>query len=277
MEPLTWHSRPAVTDPVVIGAFEGWNDAAGAASGAVEWLIDRSDTRLVFSIDHDEFNDHQVSRPQVVVTDEGTRDITWPATRLFGTSIDGHDLLLLLGEEPRLRWRSFVDLIGKALRELGVHRVLTLGAFIGQVPHTLPVPIIGVLPDAGTRAALGLLPSSYEGPTGIVGVLNHYLGLEGFDASSLWAAVPHYLAGSSNPKASQALLAKATGLLAIDLGPERLDGEVSDWEQRVKRAVEDSDELRDYLAELEQSTDQWTEGNEGRLVEEIERFLRGEA
>jgi len=277
MEPLTWHSRPALTDPVVIGAFEGWNDAAGAATGAVEWLVERSDVRLGFEIDHDEFNDHQVSRPQVVVTDEGSRDITWPSTRLFGTSIDGQDVLLLLGEEPRLRWRAFHQLISSALRELGVDRVLTLGAFIGQVPHTLPVPIIGVVPDNSTRTELGLLPSSYEGPTGIVGVLNHNLGLDGFAASSLWAAVPHYLASSSNPKASQALLTKATGLLSIDLAPYSLDQQVAEWEQRVTRAVADSDELREYLAELEQSTDQWSQGDEEHLVEEIERFLRGEA
>lgn len=277
MEPLTWHSRPALTDPIVIGAFEGWNDAAGAATGAVEWLMERADVRLIFEIDHDEFNDHQVSRPQVVVTEAGSRDITWPSTRLFGTSIDGKDVLLLLGEEPRLRWRTFHRLISSALRELDVDRVLTLGAFIGQVPHTLPVPIIGVVPDPSTRTALGLLPSSYEGPTGIVGVLNHYLGLDGFTASSLWAAVPHYLASSSNPKASRALLTKAAGLLAMDLVPAELDAEVADWEARVTRAVADSDELSEYLAELEQSTDQWNQGGEEQLVEEIERFLRGEA
>lgn len=276
MEPLTWHSKPTVTDAIVIGAFEGWNDAAGAASGAVEWLLEHSDTRLVFTLDHDEFNDHQVSRPQVIVTEEGSREITWPATRLFGTSIDGQDVFLLLGEEPRLRWRSFIGIITQALRELKVGRVLTLGAFIGQVPHTLPVPIIGVVPDTATRTALGLLPSSYEGPTGIVGVLNHYLGLDGFDASSLWAAVPHYLAGSANPKASQALMAKASGLLSIDLGAPDLDPEVATWETRVSEAVADSDELAEYLAELEQSTGHWAQADEGQLVEEIERFLREE-
>lgn len=277
MEPLTWHSRPLLSRPVVIGAFEGWNDAAGAATGAVEWLVERSDAGLIFSIDHDEFNDHQVSRPQVVVTDGGTREITWPETKLFGASIGDRDVLLLVGEEPRLRWRTFVDLVSDALRDLGAERVLTLGAFIGQVPHTLPVPIIGVMSDPTIRAALGLLPSSYEGPTGIVGVLNHYLGEGGFDSSSLWAAVPHYLANNANPKASQALLSKASSLLDIDLEADELDEDVAEWETRVGRAVADSEELATYLEELERSSDTWAHEDEGQLVEEIERFLRGEA
>lgn len=277
MEPITWHSRPATTDPVVIGAFEGWNDGATAASGAVEWLIDRADTRLVFTIDHDDFNDHQVSRPQVIVTDSGSREITWPSTKLYGASIDGQDVFLLLGEEPRLRWRVFVDVITEAFRFLEVRRVVTFGAFIGQVPHTLPVPVIGVVPDPKTRSMLGLLPSNYEGPTGIVGVLNHYLGRTGFEASSLWAAVPHYLANSPNPKASQALLTKASALLDIDLSSEDWDEEVADWEERVARAVADSEELSGYLHELEQSSEEWRDADEGDLVEEIEKFLRDEA
>ena len=276
MDALTWHSRPSLVDPIVIGAFEGWNDAAAAATGAVEWLLEQSDARLVFSIDHDEFNDHQVSRPQVVVNELGSREITWPETRLFGVSVGGRDLLLLLGEEPRLRWRAFVDLIEGALSELSATNVLTLGAFIGQVPHTLPVPIIGVVQDAAVRSSLGLLPSSYEGPTGITGVINHYLGERGFTTASLWAAVPHYLANSANPKATQALLAKASELLEIDLAVHDLDDEVADWEERVGQAVADSEELATYLEELEQEADQLADGDEGQLVEEIERFLRDE-
>lgn len=276
MEDLSWISRPSLRDPVAIFAFTGWNDAAEAASGAVWNLLSRNDTLDVAVIDHDAFNDHQVSRP-LVSHEDGERMITWPETRFYALETDqARDIVLILGEEPRLRWKTFVRIITDALTELGVTEALALGAFIGQVPHTLPVPVVGTTDNEERRLALGLLPPTYEGPTGITGVLTHELKQAGIAVTSLWAATPNYLSDNSNPKAAQTLLVKAEALLRLDLDSDGLTREVKEWERRVTTAVSDSEEMSEYLAELEESADLYSPPADtgGQLVEEIERFLR---
>lgn len=271
MSSVTWHDRPELTDPVALLAFEGWNDGGEAATMALRHAWEALDAEPVASIDHEEYADFQVTRPTIVVDGAGARHVEWPSTDFAVARASGRDLVLVLGEEPRLRWRSFCDEVGTTLADLGVRRVVAMGAFIGQVPHTLPTPIIGVADD-DVRHANELLPSSYSGPTGIVGVLNSTLRDHGLDVVGLWAATPHYLAGNENPKAAQALLAKAAGVLDLDLKAHELLPIVDAWVQQVSKAMKESDELSGYVETLEASTDRFEEGDD--LVEEIERFLR---
>lgn len=276
MEELRWICRPSLRDPVAIFAFAGWNDAADAATSALWNVLSLNDSLDVAVIDHDGFNDHQVSRPIISYEDE-QRIITWPETRFYAIETDQErDIVVIIGEEPRLRWKSFVRIVEHVLSELGIVDAVALGAFIGQVPHTLPVPVIGSSVSDEQRDAMGLLPPSYEGPTGITGVLSSVLADAGVNVVSLWAATPHYLADAPNPKAARALLDKAEQLVKLDLSSSGLDREVTDWERRVDTAVADSDDLAEYLAELEESADMYSPPPDtgGQLVEEIERFLR---
>ncbi len=276
MEELSWISRPSLRDPVALYAFSGWNDAAEAATGALWNILSLNDSLDVAVIDHDAFNDHQVSRP--LISYEGDeRVITWPETRVYAIETQqARDVVVVLGEEPRLRWKAFARILQHVVSELGVVEAVALGAFIGQVPHTLPVPVVGVTENVEQRLALGLLPPTYEGPTGMTGILTEQLRGAGVNVTSLWAATPHYLSENSNPKAAQTLLVKAEALLGLDLDSAGLDREVKQWERRVDSAVQNSDEMSEYLAELEDSADLYSPPADtgGQLVDEIERFLR---
>lgn len=276
MEELSWISRPSLRDPVALYAFSGWNDAAEAATGALWNVLSLNDSLDVAVIDHDGFNDHQVSRP--LISQEGDqRVITWPETRVYAIETEqDRDVVIILGEEPRLRWKAFARILEHVVSELGVAEAVALGAFIGQVPHTLPVPVVGVTDNVERRLALGLLPPTYEGPTGMTGILTEQLQSAGVNVTSLWAATPHYLSENSNPKAAQTLLVKAEALLSLDLDSAGLDREVKRWERRVDSAVSNSEEMADYLAELEDSADLYSPPPDtgGQLVDEIERFLR---
>ena len=276
MEELSWISRPSLRDPVALYAFSGWNDAAEAATGALWNILSLNDSLDVAVIDHDGFNDHQVSRPLISYEGE-ERIITWPETRVYAIETQqDRDVVIILGEEPRLRWKAFARILQHVVSELGVVEAVALGAFIGQVPHTLPVPVVGVTANVERRLALGLLPPTYEGPTGMTGILTDQLHRAGVNVTSLWAATPHYLSENSNPKAAQTLLVKAEALLGLDLDSGGLDREVKRWERRVDSAVQNSDEMSEYLAELEDSADLYSPPPDtgGQLVDEIERFLR---
>ncbi len=276
-EALEWLEQPTLSDPLALIAFEGWNDAGDAASRAVGYVLEATGARLIAVIDHDEFNDHQVSRPYISIDDGGERVIEWPDTRFYVTTAVERPLVLVLGEEPRLRWKRFCQIIVDALNTLSVDNAVTMGAFLGQVPHTLDVPVIGSY-DRPTRQTFGLLPSRYEGPTGIIGILNTVLRRAGLEAGSLWAATPHYLQTNANPKATRALLQKVEliGGVQFDLG--ELDVEVAEWEARVAAAVAGDDELAGYLREMEDllaGAEADNDDGDG-LVEEIERFLRNQ-
>ncbi len=271
MEHVTWDYRPTLIDPVAFIAYSGWNDGGEAATGAVEHMIDVLGAEQVASIDHEDFADFQVTRPMIVL-DNDDRQLTWPETSVFAASSAGQDIVLIVGEEPRLRWKKYCRVVAGVLKDLEVTRCVTLGAFLGQVAHSTEPPIIGVA-SAEVKAANDLLSSSYEGPTGIVGVLTSVLADYGLDVTSLWAATPHYLAGTDNPKAARALLARAERVFGMDLGSVTLDEAVAEWEERVAEAVLGSDDLQDYVERLQEVHTE-IEGTGGRLVEEIERFLR---
>lgn len=273
MSSLQWIDTPVLRDPVALLAFEGWGDAGESASQAVEAFLAEVDSELVAVIDPDEHFDFQVRRPIVELDAEGIRGITWPRNEFHAVRGLERDLVVVIGEEPHYRWKVFTGDLVDALRKLGVNRAVTLGAFIGQVAHTLPVPLVGSSTKPDALSLHGLVPSGYEGPTGIVGVLNHALGNAGIDVISVWAAVPHYLSNQEYPPATEALAVKAAELLGVTLDISDLTLASRHFLSTVEEALEDNDELQAYVEQLEEEADSDIERSD-QLVEEIEDFLR---
>lgn len=274
MGSLKWHAQPMLNDPVALIAFEGWGDAGDSASLAAERFLDAFDSELIATFDPDEHYDFQVRRPMVVVDEGGTRKIDWPENELHVIRGQHRDLVVLIGEEPNYKWKAFTSELVDALLTLGVAKAVTLGAFIGQVAHTLPVPLVGsaTRPDALTMH--GLLPSGYEGPTGILGVLNHALGNAGIDIISVWAAVPHYLSNQDYPPAVEALTIKASELLGLSVEISDLTTKSREFRHTVDEAIGDNRELRQYVERLEHEAAEDDVEQADRLVNEIENFLR---
>ncbi|HWB89612.1 MAG TPA: PAC2 family protein [Acidimicrobiia bacterium] len=273
MSSLQWLDRPVLDDPVALIAFEGWGDAGDSASLAAIRVLEAFHSELVATIDPDEHYDFQVRRPMVVLEEGGTRRIDWPENEIHVIRRPDHDLVVVIGEEPNYKWKAFTKALVDALVSLGVTRAVMLGAFIGQVAHTLPVPLIGTATRPDTLALHGLLPSGYQGPTGILGVLGQALGNAGIDVVSVWAAVPHYLSNQDYPPAVEALTAKASELLeaAIDIGD--LSSKSRQFRDTVDEAIEANLELQQYVEQLENEAVE--EGvHLERLVEEIEDFLK---
>lgn len=278
MNHVRWHARPALARPVLVAAFEGWNDAGDAASGAVRYLIDRWDASLVADIDPEEFFDFTSTRPQARLDEDGVRRISWPSTEIYSASLPGDagDALLLLGTEPQLRWRTFSEQILGVARELDCRRVVMLGALVAEVPHSRPVPVVGTVTDPALQAELGLRPSTYQGPTGMVGVLSTACRDAGLPAASLWAAVPTYVPTAPSPKAVLALLEHTSEVLGTWIPTTDLEIAAAAYERQVTELVQEDDETSDYVAQLERRHD---EDDSGRgdarsLVEEVERYLR---
>lgn len=273
MVSLEWVQRPVLRDPVALIAFEGWGDAGESASQAAQAFMESLSAELIAVMDPDSHFDFQVRRPVVSMDSAGIRDISWPRNEIHVIRGAERDLVVILGEEPHYQWKRFTREVVEALQTLGVMRAVTLGAFIGQVAHTLPVPLVGsaTRPDALTLH--GLLPSGYEGPTGILGVLNHALGAAGIDVISVWAAVPHYLSNQEYPPATEALALKASELVGVSLEVDELTKASRDFLSTVNEAIEGNDELQEYVERLELEADEEVV-TESDLVEEIEDFLR---
>ena len=204
---------PELRSPVLVCAFAGWNDAASAASTALEAVASGLDSTVVARLDPEEFYDFQVNRPTIRLVDGRTRQVDWPANTLIGVNAAGaeRDLVLLSGVEPNLRWRTYSTAVLDAAERLGVEMLVSLGALIADVAHTRPVPITGLATDDELVERLNLSRSNYEGPTGIVGVLHDQCRERGISSASLWAAIPHYVAAVPNPKAALALRSPARG------------------------------------------------------------------
>ncbi len=273
MGALQWLDRPILRDPVAVLAFEGWGDAGESASHAAESLLDTLGGDLIAVVDPEDHFDFQVRRPMVEVDEAGIRSITWPRNEIHLIRTAERDVILILGEEPHYRWKAFTSELVDALQTLGVKRAVTIGAFIGQVAHTLPVPLVGSATKPDTLTLHGLLPSGYEGPTGIIGVLNHALGNAGVDVISIWAAVPHYLSNQDYPPATEALAVKAAELIGVSMEIGELATASRDFLSTVNEALEGNSDLRRYVERLEEEAD--VDSEHGfRLVEEIEDFLR---
>ena len=282
MDPIRRFSKPTLRRPRAVVAFEGWNDACDAASGAINYLRNLADAEEPFVvIDPEEFFDFQERRPTVQVDEGGTRSLTWPVTKFFAAPQpeDACDLLLVLGEEPRLRWKTFSRSVTQVLVEMDVEEVVLLGAFIGEVPHTKPVPVVGVATDPMLVRKHGLHPSKYEGPTGIIGVLQEACKEVGLPTITLWAATPHYLAANPNPKAMLALLTRCGDVLDMRIDTDELETVAEEFTRRVERAIEASSDLATYVEKLTQrddsgSDDELDDAVTEELVTEIENFLR---
>ena len=275
---VRWHNRPSLDRPVLVAAFEGWNDAGDAASGVVRYLIDRYDGELVAEIDPEDFFDFTSTRPQAEFDDDGVRRIVWPTTEVYAASMPGEAgvVVLMIGTEPQLRWRTFCDQITSLARELGCRLVVTLGALVAEVPHSRPVPVMGTVVDPELEAQLGLQPSTYQGPTGVVGVLSAACREADLPAASLWAAVPAYVPTAPSPKATLALLEHTAEVLGVWVPTTDLEIASAAYERQVTELVEEDDETSDYVTQLEERHDaDEHDGTEARsLVEEVERFLR---
>ncbi|RKS67937.1 proteasome assembly chaperone (PAC2) family protein [Motilibacter peucedani] len=269
---------PELVDPVLIAAFEGWNDAGEAATGAVEHLERVWDASPVAAIDPDDYYDFQVNRPMVSIDDDGTRHVTWPTTRLSWARLPGtgRDVVLVRGIEPNMRWRAFTAEVLALASDLGVEMVVTLGALLADAPHTRPIPVTGSATDAGLARQLGVEVSTYEGPTGIVGVLQDAAGRVGMPAVSLWAAVPHYVAQPPSPKATLALLRGVEDLLDLSIPLGELPEDARAWEHGVDELAAEDSEVADYVRGLEEAKDtaELPEASGEAIAKEFERYLR---
>ena len=269
---------PELVDPVLIAAFEGWNDAGEASSGVIAHLESVWKAEPLVELDPDDYYDFQVTRPVVEMGDGLTRSIVWPTTRLLHARPPGveRDVVLLRGIEPNMRWRSFCADIIEVCRELGVELAVMLGALLNDSPHTRPVPILGSATDEDLARSTHLELSRYEGPTGIVGVLQHSFGEAGLNAVSLWASVPHYVAQPPNPKATLALLRRLEDLLEIPMPLGELDEEARAWENGVDELASQDSEVAEYVKELEERKDaaELPEASGDAIAAEFERYLR---
>jgi len=281
VEPLIWESEPPeLRAPALICAFAGWNDAASSATAALEAVAASLDPQVVARMDPEEFYDFQVNRPTIRLVEGRTRDIDWPANTLLTAEVPTaeRDLVLFSGVEPNLRWRGFAGAIVDAARRLNVEMVITLGALIADVAHTRPVPITGLASDPDLVERLGLSRSSYEGPTGIVGVLHDACQTHELASASLWAAVPHYVAAVPNPKAALALLRRLEGLTGVAVEASELEDASERFDEQVDRAVSANPEIEELVRKLEASQEESIElGREvsaDDIAHEFQQFLR---
>ncbi|MEI8056813.1 MAG: PAC2 family protein [Actinomycetes bacterium] len=270
-------SLPELVNPVMICAFEGWNDAGDAASGAVLHLEEVWAARQVGEFDPEDYYDFQVSRPEVSI-DDNVRSITWPTTRLSIAHLAqaNRDVILVHGIEPSMRWRSFTAELINVARELGVEMVITLGSLLADTPHTRAVPVSGTSTSSTISDRFGYEPSLYEGPTGIVGVIQDACASAGMASVSLWAAVPHYVGAPPCPKATLALLARVEDLLDLPVPLEDLPDESRAWQIGVDELASEDDEIAAYVRQLEELVDtaELPEATGDAIAREFERYLR---
>ncbi len=275
---MTQAEAPQLRDPVVLAAFEGWNDAAEAASGAVAHLHDVWDAQPLTALDPEEYHDFQVTRPMVSIGADGRRRITWPTTRLSWARPPGseRDVVLVRGIEPSMRWRRYTDEVLGHLTAHDATMLITLGALLADVPHTRPIPVTTTSADGELLARLALQESTYEGPTGIVGVMQDTATHRGLPALSLWAAVPHYVGQSPSPKAVLALLSRVEELVDIPVPMRDLAEEAQAWEHGVDELAGEDDEIGEYVRQLEEAKDtaDLPEASGEAIAREFERYLR---
>jgi len=255
---VRWNAQPSLRRPTLVAAFSGWNDAADAASDGVRWLARTVGARVFATLDTEEYLDFQAARPTVELVDGVIREIQWPALAFSAGTLPGggRDLVLLLGVEPNLRWPTFCDDVISVARTTGCELVVTLGALLGDVPHSRPMRCTGSATDEVLAAKLGMERSRYEGPTGIVGVLHDAARRVGFATASIWAPVPHYVATAPNPKATRALLSRLSTLIDIELDLSDLDIAASAWERSVDEVVAGDADASSYVERLEARYDE---------------------
>ena len=265
-------------NPAVVAAFGGWNDAGDAASGVIDHLADCYKARLEFSFDPEDFYDFQVNRPHIGTDAMGHRRLTWPSTQIaIATPPDlDRDVILIRGIEPNMRWRQFSAELLAACDDLGGEMVITLGALLADTPHTRPIPVTGTSTEPELVDRLRLELSTYEGPTGIVGVFQDACSLLDIPAVSYWAAVPHYVAQPPCPKATLALLGQLEDLLQTSIPLGDLPEDARAWERGVDELAEDDEDVADYVRALEETRDttDLPEASGEAIAREFERYLK---
>ncbi|WP_134766046.1 PAC2 family protein [Nocardioides sp. 1609] len=264
--------------PLVIAAFEGWNDAADAASSVIDHLVEVWNARVVGTVDPEDFYDFQVNRPAVTIDDNGHRKIIWPTTQIAIASppdLD-RDVILIRGIEPSMRWRQFCAELLAVCDELGGELVVTLGALLADTPHTRPIPVSGTATEPELVDRLKLEPSTYEGPTGIVGVFQDACVRLDVPAVSYWAAVPHYVAQPPCPKATLALLGQLENLLEVSIPLLDLPDDARAWERGVDELAEEDEDIAEYVRSLEETRDtaDLPEASGEAIAREFERYLK---
>jgi proteasome assembly chaperone (PAC2) family protein len=269
---------PELTDPMVVVAFEGWNDAGDAATGAVEHLELIWDARPLVALDPEDYYDFQVNRPTVSLIAGVNRRIEWPTTRISVARPPGseRDIVLIRGIEPNMRWRGFCAELIEILQELDVQIVVALGALLADTPHTRPTPVSGSAYDAESARTYGLEASRYEGPTGILGVFQDACVQAGLPAIAFWAAVPHYVSQPPSPRATVALLQRVEEVLEITVPLGALPQQADDWVKTVDEMANEDDEVVEYVRSLEERATEvdLSQANGDQIAREFERYLR---
>lgn len=279
------HQIPALRSPVMVIAFSGWNDAGEAATGAAShllasWTDSSTDVvpELIAEVDPEDFYDFQVNRPMVEVDESSIRSLTWPGTQVFGlrTPTLSHDFVVVRGVEPSMRWKTFAADILDLADDLEVDLILTMGAMLADTPHTRPITVSGSGAHPEIAKRLGVEISKYEGPTGILGVIQDACVRRGIDAVSLWAGIPHYASSSPSPKATLALINALEDFLEISLPQGELPEEAQAWESDVSEMAKEDSDVAEYVKALEESKDssELPEATGESIARELERFLR---
>ncbi len=290
MDFVRTYQSPQLRDPVMIAAFAGWNDASEAATFAGRYLVEEWGARKMAEIDPEEFYVFTETRPQIRVPGRFQRHVEWPANEFyFYANREGdRDAIVLLGVEPQLRWRTFTDAVLGFARQRGVSTIVTLGALVADVPHTLPVPLSGTASPswlARRLRRLGVEPTRYSGPTGILGVLSSAAARRRVSTASLWGSAPEYLSASPNPKVALALLERAVALLELDVDLGEMGSLERQFDRQVAEIVAEDPELQAYVRELEERSERAAPEQPPRalheplpsgedLIRELEEYLR---
>ncbi|MFN8015947.1 MAG: PAC2 family protein [Acidimicrobiia bacterium] len=274
-------------NPVFVASFEGWNDAGEAASDSVAWIVDQFPSQLIAELDGEKYFDYQSIRPNISVGEGGIRQVSWPRNRVYGITLDDadRDLVVLLSHEPNYQWKTFCQDILRVIAETKCDEVFTFGSMMAEVPHTRPTRLTGMGSEKERLDALEVLPSNYEGPTGIIGVLHEMLTQNKMSSTSLWATIPHYVSQRPQPAAMNELLNTFGALIAVDLDTSDLASQAAEWVEHVNEAVSEDEHALEYVAELEMRYDSgdFAETYElsdeefpsaDALAAEVEKYLR---
>lgn len=294
MEDLVWLDQipSELRRPILISAFAGWNDAAEAATLAVDFLRRKLNAKVIAEIDPEEFYDFTSIRPQVILEDSMSRKIRWPRTSISVAHLEytDRDLIFVKGPEPQLKWKRFASTLFELAEDFEVEMIVSLGALLADYPHTRPVRVAVTSNNSDLVEQHGLIPSSYEGPTGIIGVLTAWFEKGGIPGASLWANIPHYITQTPSPKGARALVEKLLELLAFRVDTLELDLATAEYDRQIASIIDNDDEAKAYIAQLEASRDleqsddevvdpnvfeqQLESGSIDSLTEEVQNFLR---
>jgi predicted ATP-grasp superfamily ATP-dependent carboligase len=282
---IKWLDDVELDRPVLIAAFRGWNDAGDSASFSAQHLAGVWGAKPIATIDPEEFYDFQATRPNVRLVDGFTREIEWPSNEFWSAKLldAPHDVIILVGTEPNLKWKTFSRLVAEVAERAGVELVITLGALLADVPHSRPTQITGTAGDEELVKRLHLERSRYEGPTGIVGVLHDTFARAKVPSASLWAAVPHYLSVTPNPKAALALVRKAVELIRAPADVSELEAATVAYEDKVDEIIASDEDVQSYVKLLEERADERNREEQidlsdlpsgDTIAAELEDFLR---